>query len=69
MDELKGRQVARNMNLPMTGSIGVLISAYRKGVISAEEAEEAFFKIRNAGRHIGERLIMDALSIIHGDTE
>lgn len=32
IDETKGRQVAQNMNLPLTGSMGVLIGAFEKGL-------------------------------------
>ena len=48
------------------GSVGVLVTAFKGGYISASEADEAFQKIRNAKRHISEQLISDALEIIHG---
>ncbi len=33
MDEKKARQVARRMNLPILGTLGILIWAKRQGVI------------------------------------
>lgn len=66
MDEASGRRVALDMGIEIMGSVGVLVTAYKGGYISASEADEAFQKIRSAKRHISERLINDALEIIHG---
>ncbi len=68
MDEIAGRRVAKNMNLPLTGSVGVLIRAHQIGLLTAQEAEEAFQSIRSANRYISERLIQNALDIIRGGT-
>lgn len=65
MDEAAGRKVARNMNLPITGSVGILIRACQSGYITEKEAEAAFDSIRKANRHISERLIDRALELIH----
>ena len=64
MDEMAGRRVAQNMRLPMTGSVSVLIRAFRAGLMTSSEVEDAFVKIRKAKRHISEKLIQDALDII-----
>ncbi len=37
MDEYAGRQVARELKLPARGSLGILIEAYRGGIISVEQ--------------------------------
>lgn len=66
MDEVAGRRVAQNMNLPITGSIGILIRAFQSGIITKEEADDAFSRIRKANRHISEKLIDKALELIHG---
>ena len=55
------------MNLPITGSIGVLIKAFKSGIITADEADDAFARIRRANRHISEPLINKALEMIHGE--
>lgn len=67
MDEAAGRRVAQNMKLPITGSTGILIRAFQSGIITADEADEAFSRIRSANRHIGESLINKALEIIHSE--
>lgn len=66
MDEAAGRRVAQNMNLSITGSTGVLIRAFQSGLITKEEADDAFNRIRKANRHISEKLINKALDMIHG---
>ena len=45
MDEAAGRKVAQNMNLPITGSIGVLIKAFKSGI-----RMEAKINVRNKRR-------------------
>lgn len=67
MDEVAGRRVARNMGIPMSGSVGVLVKAFKAGLITSGEADEAFARIRAAGRNISEQLICSALGIIHGE--
>lgn len=65
MDEVAGRRVAQNMNLSITGSVGVLIRAFQSGFITESEADEAFLKIKCSNRHISDKLIDSALRIIH----
>ena len=65
MDEAAGRRVALNMNLPMTGSVGLLIRAFQSGLITTDEADEAFDRIKRSRRHISEKLIQKALEVIH----
>ncbi|MEA3308146.1 MAG: DUF3368 domain-containing protein [Chloroflexota bacterium] len=45
MDEYAGRQVARRLKLPSRGSLGILIEAYREGIISAEQISFYFTEI------------------------
>ena len=65
MDEAHGRRVARDMGLEIMGSVGVLLAAFREGFLSEEEIETALTVIRQSNRHISERLIHDALDIVH----
>jgi predicted nucleic acid-binding protein len=67
MDEAAGRKVAQNMNLPITGSIGILIRAFKSGIITADEADDAFARIKRANRHMSEALINKALEMIHSE--
>ena len=66
MDETAGRRVALNMKLPITGSVGVIIRAFQIGIITSEEAEDAFERIKRSNRHISEKLVNEALNIING---
>lgn len=56
MDEVKGRQVARQMNIHIMGCIGILIVAFKNGYLSRSEAEESIEVLRKSGRHISDRL-------------
>ena len=64
MDEVKGRQVARAMGLYIMGTIGVLLYAFEKKVITGSDVEDALDRMKKANRHIGEDLINYALSKI-----
>ena len=57
IDEEAGRKVAQNMNLPISGSIGVLVKAVQIGLISVDEGLQAIVKIRKANRHVSDRLL------------
>ncbi len=50
IDEIKGRKVAKEMGIPLTGSLGVLIAAKNKGHLKAvkpvlEKIQETNFRI------------------------
>ena len=65
MDEAAGRRVAQSMGLTIMGSVGILVSAFRSGVLTSQEVEVAFERLKASKRHISDRLIQDALDIIH----
>ena len=46
MDEVKGRQVARNMGINLMGTIGILMQAYDSRLLSKEEIEECIEILR-----------------------
>lgn len=56
MDEAKGREVAKTMGLKITGTIGILIAAYREKYLSKEEILRIISILRNSGRHISDQL-------------
>ncbi len=56
MDELKGRQVAKQMGLNIMGTVGILMTAFDEKLLSAEEIEQCIDVLRNNGRHICEKL-------------
>lgn len=65
MDETAGRKVAQNMNLPMSGSTGILIQAFQANLLTEEEVEIAFDRIKRSNQHISDDLIKYALEIVH----
>lgn len=67
MDEDAGRKVAMNMNLPLSGSMGVIVSAKKSGLLSVEEADEVLDRIEQSSVHISRRLLQDVREILHQD--
>ena len=57
IDERKARQVAQNMNLPISGSMGVLIGALEKGLISVNDADMIVDTLRKSNQHISDKLL------------
>ncbi|MEW6368259.1 MAG: DUF3368 domain-containing protein [Acidobacteriota bacterium] len=45
MDEGRGREMARRLHLPLKGTLGVLIQAYRRGFLAADELRHYFEQI------------------------
>ncbi|MCR4941069.1 MAG: DUF3368 domain-containing protein [Treponemataceae bacterium] len=56
MDESHGRAVAAQMKIPITGVIGVLIAAYKKELLTAEEITNCVQIMKLSNRFISERL-------------
>ena len=56
MDELKGRQIAKQMGLNIMGTIGILMTAFEEKLLSADEIEQCAEVLRSNGRHISDRL-------------
>ena len=64
MDELKGRQVAKQMGLNIMGTVGTLMTAFDEELLSAEEIEQCIDVLRSNGRHISEKLYEQLLEKI-----
>lgn len=56
MDEAKGRQVAIQMGIQIMGTIGMLLAAYKEGLLSKEEIQQCIEILKTTGRHISEKL-------------
>lgn len=56
MDEVKGRAVAKQMGLNVTGTIGILLEAYNDNLITSEQIISAITTMKEKGRHISKHL-------------
>lgn len=56
MDEHKGRSVAKQMSLAMTGTIGILLQAYDEKLLSKSETELCLQKMKECGIRISQVL-------------
>lgn len=56
MDEVKGRQVAKQLGLQLMGTIGILLAAYEDRLLSAEDIEKCIDILKSSGRHISNKL-------------
>lgn len=64
IDEVKGRKVAKQMGLSVMGTVGILMSAYEEKLISADEIREYIIVMKEAGRHISDKLYVQLLEMI-----
>lgn len=65
MDEVKGRQVARNMGISIMGTIGILMQAFDSKLLNKKEIEECILVLRSNGRHISDKLYEQLLEKIN----
>ena len=61
MDEAKGRKVAKAMGLYIMGTVGVLLFAFEKNVLTDSEVKKALEQLQQSDRRIGDELIQYAL--------
>ncbi len=61
IDELLGRRYAKQMNINLTGTIGILLKAKSKGIIPS--VKELLFELREKGSWINPKLIMKILKL------
>lgn len=56
MDERKGRIVAKQMGLTITGTVGILLQSYDEGLLNAYEIRESIYKLKECGIRISDSL-------------
>jgi predicted nucleic acid-binding protein len=66
MDEVKGRHIAQQMGIRIMGTIGLLMIAYEEELLSSEEIVACVECLRNAGRHISNKLFEQLMEKIGG---
>lgn len=65
MDERKGRIVAKQMGLTITGTVGILLQAFDEELLNADEIKKSMIKLRECGIRISEslyKLILDHIN-------
>ena len=66
MDEQKGRRVAKQMGLVITGTIGILMQAYDEDLLSGGAVETCLISMKKCGIRIGEALLGTIKTHIRG---
>lgn len=64
MDEMKGRQVAKQMGLHLMGTVGMLRAAYEGKLLSYKDMVECVEVLKANGRHISDKLFRQLLETI-----
>ena len=54
MDDLKARKLAQKLNLKITGTIGVLVKARKRNIITS--TQEVLNRLRNEGFRISDEI-------------
>ena len=57
MDESKGRKVAQQLNIPLSGALGVLVDSFDIGLLTKNEVSKCLDILQQAGRRISGQLI------------
>lgn len=57
MDERRGREVALKLKIPLSGTLGVLLEAFDKGIISQEQTEQYLDEFQKQNRRFSRKII------------
>lgn len=64
IDEKKGRKVAQQLGITITGTIGILIQAHDEGMISSDEIKQYLEQLKNSNIRLSDSLIQQALAML-----
>ena len=64
IDERKGRKVAKNLGIKITGTVGILIQAHDEKMISAEEIKAYLEQLKDSNIRLSDSLIQEALDLL-----
>lgn len=64
IDERRGRKVAQNLGITISGTVGILIQAHCESMISEDEVKNCFEYLKNSSIRLSDSLIQDALFIM-----
>lgn len=65
MDEASGRRIAKQMGIPIMGTIGMLIVAYKEEKMSKKEILDCVEVLKHTGRYISNKLYEQLLERLH----
>jgi len=64
IDERRGRDVAKQMDITITGTLGILLFAYEEGLLRKSEIIDVLNLMENSGIRISDKLHKDIISRI-----
>ncbi|MFH7243594.1 MAG: DUF3368 domain-containing protein [Spirulina sp.] len=62
LDDLAGRRCASKLNIPIRGTLGLVLAAKQQGQIA--EAKPLILKLRQTGMYLSDRVIQKALALV-----
>ena len=66
IDEKKGRKIASNLGVNIFGFIGLLVLNYKKEMLTKEDTLDVFYKAKEQGFRVGEKLEKEFLKLVEG---
>ena len=69
IDERRGRKVAKNLGIAITGTAGILIQSYDEKLLSSTEVKQCLEHLKNSNIRLSDSLIQEVLSLLqdYGD--
>ena len=64
IDERRGRKVAQQLGITITGTVGVLVQANNEGMLSKADAKICLDFLKQSNIRLSENLIQDALNMM-----